>query len=163
MPDRFTFSDLRELFAKANEEKPGDRLAGIAVGSERERIGCKVQARRLSLNEIVRTPLIDPDDDDVSGLISETVSATFGFITATARNRNPYLVYRSEFNGQYRSDERAANREILSQSNMDAFSRSTRRCANQKFASANCTCFSSSRSLGAILSYRTERLSAIHL
>jgi hypothetical protein len=55
MPNQFTFSDLRELFAKANEEKPGDRLARIAVGSERERIAAKVHARRLSLDEIVRT------------------------------------------------------------------------------------------------------------
>src|SRR5581483_10518357 len=33
---RFKFSDYRELFAKANEEKSGDQLAGIAARSERE-------------------------------------------------------------------------------------------------------------------------------
>ncbi len=33
MPERFAFSDLRELFAKANEEKSGDHLAGLAAGS----------------------------------------------------------------------------------------------------------------------------------
>ena len=31
MIERFSFSDLRELFAKANEEKSGDRLAGIGA------------------------------------------------------------------------------------------------------------------------------------
>ncbi len=31
MPEQFSFNDLRELFAKANEEKSGDRLAGIAA------------------------------------------------------------------------------------------------------------------------------------
>ena len=29
--ERFVFADLRELFAKANEEKSGDQLAGIAA------------------------------------------------------------------------------------------------------------------------------------
>src|SRR6202051_2096614 len=72
MPDQFSFSDLRELFAKANEEKSGDQLAGIAAGSERERIAAKRKLADLSLDEIVRQPLIDPDDDDVSKLILES-------------------------------------------------------------------------------------------
>src|SRR6202011_3942748 len=72
MPEQFTFSDLRELFAKANEEKSGDRLAGIAARSERERIVAKRKLADLSLDEIVRQPLIDPDDDDVSKLILES-------------------------------------------------------------------------------------------
>src|SRR4029077_11696242 len=69
MSERFVFSDLRELFAKANEEKSGDQLAGIAAGSERERIAAKRKLADLSLDEIVRQPLLDPDDDDVSELI----------------------------------------------------------------------------------------------
>jgi ethanolamine ammonia-lyase large subunit len=72
MPEQFSFSGLRELFAKANEEKSGDQLAGIAAGSERERIAAKRELADLSLDEIVRQPLIDPDDDDVSKLILES-------------------------------------------------------------------------------------------
>jgi ethanolamine ammonia-lyase large subunit len=72
MPEQFSFSDLRELFAKANEEKSGDRLAGIAAESERERIAAKRELADLSLDEIVRQPLIDPDDDNVSKLILES-------------------------------------------------------------------------------------------
>ncbi|MGC1168393.1 MAG: ethanolamine ammonia-lyase subunit EutB, partial [Candidatus Acidiferrales bacterium] len=72
MPERFVFSGLRELFAKANEEKSGDQLAGIAAGSERERVAAKRQLADLPLDEIVRRPLIDPDDDDVSRLTLET-------------------------------------------------------------------------------------------
>ena len=41
--ERFTFADLRELFAKANEEKSGDSLAGIAADT-RARAGRR-QAR----------------------------------------------------------------------------------------------------------------------
>src|SRR5579863_6767842 len=72
MPERFVFSGLRELFAKANEEKSGDQLAGIAAASERERVAAKRQLADLSLDEIVRQPLIDPDDDDVSRLILDS-------------------------------------------------------------------------------------------
>jgi ethanolamine ammonia-lyase large subunit len=72
MPERFAFSDLRELFAKANEEKSGDRLAGIAAGSESERVAAKRKLADLTLAEIVRQPLIDPSEDDVSRLILET-------------------------------------------------------------------------------------------
>src|SRR5271155_3500495 len=72
MPERFVFSDLRELFAKANEVKSGDQLAGIAAGSERERVAAKRQLADLALDEIMRNPLIDPDQDDVSRLILES-------------------------------------------------------------------------------------------
>src|SRR6202045_4665715 len=72
MLERFSFSDLRELFAKANEEKSGDRLAGIAARSERERVAAKRKLSDLTLDEIVRNPLIDPSEDDVTRLILET-------------------------------------------------------------------------------------------
>jgi ethanolamine ammonia-lyase large subunit len=72
MPERFVFPDLRELFAKANEEKSGDQLAGIAARSERERVAAKRRLADLTLAEIVAQPLIDPDVDDVSRLILDT-------------------------------------------------------------------------------------------
>jgi ethanolamine ammonia-lyase large subunit len=72
MSERFVFSDLRELFAKANEEKSGDQLAGIAARSERERVAAKRQLADLPLADIVAQPLIEPDTDEVSRLILET-------------------------------------------------------------------------------------------
>src|SRR5690349_15609877 len=72
MIERFDFSDLRELFAKANEEKSGDQLAGIAARSERERVAAKRKLADLTLGEIVRCPLIDGSEDDVTRLILET-------------------------------------------------------------------------------------------
>jgi ethanolamine ammonia-lyase large subunit len=72
MHEQYVFSDLRELFAKANEEKSGDQLAGIAARSERERVAAKRRLADLSLAEIVQQPLIDPDADEVSRLVLET-------------------------------------------------------------------------------------------
>src|ERR1700683_3657206 len=72
MPGRFVFSDLRELFAKANEEKSGDCLAGIAAGSESERVAAKRKLADLTPAEIVQQTLIDPNDENVSPLILGT-------------------------------------------------------------------------------------------
>src|SRR5437588_2127646 len=68
MLERFSFSDLRELFAKANEEKSGDQLAGVAARSERERVAAKLALADVPLGEVVDRPLVDPDADDVSRL-----------------------------------------------------------------------------------------------
>src|ERR1700686_5644937 len=72
MPEQFVFRDLRDLLAKANEEKSGDQLAGIAARSERERVAAKRKLADLTLEEIVRRPLIDPSDDNVTRLTLET-------------------------------------------------------------------------------------------
>ncbi|MBI3244937.1 MAG: ethanolamine ammonia-lyase subunit EutB [Deltaproteobacteria bacterium] len=70
---RFVFAELREVFAKANEEKSGDQLAGIAAASERERIAAKLVLADVPLAEIVAQPLIDPDTDEVSRLILDSL------------------------------------------------------------------------------------------
>ena len=38
----YTFRDIKEVLAKANEEKTGDRLAGLAAETAQERIAAKV-------------------------------------------------------------------------------------------------------------------------
>jgi ethanolamine ammonia-lyase large subunit len=73
--ERFAFADLREVFAKANEEKSGDQLAGLAARTERERVAAKLVLAELTLGEIVDHPLIDPDADEVSRLILESLDA----------------------------------------------------------------------------------------
>ena len=67
--ERFPFADLREVFAKANEEKSGDALAGLAARSERERVAAKTVLADVRLGDIVANPLIDPADDEVSRLL----------------------------------------------------------------------------------------------
>jgi len=72
--ERFIFANLREVFAKANEEKSGDRLAGVAATSERERVAAKCVLADVCLSDIVAQPLIDPDQDEVSRLILATLN-----------------------------------------------------------------------------------------
>jgi ethanolamine ammonia-lyase large subunit len=64
--ERFVFADLRTLLARANEEKSGDQLAGLAARSERERVAAKLALADVTLAELVDNPLIDPDSDEVS-------------------------------------------------------------------------------------------------
>ena len=71
----FTFATLGELLAKANEEKSGDRLAGLAPASERERVAAKLALADVALAEFVAHPLLDPDEDDVTRLILATHDA----------------------------------------------------------------------------------------
>lgn len=68
----YHFADLRDLFAKANEQKSGDQLAGIAATSERERVAAKKQLADVPLMDILNRPLIDPERDEVSRLILES-------------------------------------------------------------------------------------------
>jgi ethanolamine ammonia-lyase large subunit len=72
MSERYRFSDLRELLAKANEEKSGDQLAGIAAASERERVAAKCALADLPLVDLLKNPLIPPETDEVSRLILDS-------------------------------------------------------------------------------------------
>ena len=67
--ERFAFADLREVFAKANEEKSGDRLAGLAARTDRERVAAKIVLADVRLDEIVANPLIDGATDEVTRLL----------------------------------------------------------------------------------------------
>ena len=70
----YQFRDLKEIMAKANEEKSGDRLAGIAAADARERIAAKQVLAELTLADIRNHPLLDPEEDEVSRIIEENVN-----------------------------------------------------------------------------------------
>ncbi|WP_165065431.1 ethanolamine ammonia-lyase subunit EutB [Paludisphaera rhizosphaerae] len=69
----FVFRNLADVLAKANEEKSGDQLAGIAARTERERVAAKIVLAELTLGEIVDNPVVDPDEDEVSRLILDSI------------------------------------------------------------------------------------------
>ncbi|WP_165249894.1 ethanolamine ammonia-lyase subunit EutB [Paludisphaera soli] len=73
--ERFAFGSLAEALAKANEEKSGDQLAGLAARTERERVAAKIVLAGLTLGEVVDHPVIDPDEDEVSRLILDRLDA----------------------------------------------------------------------------------------
>ena len=80
---RYSFADLRDLLAKANEEKSGDALAGIAAASHSERAAAKTALADVALQAFLDTPLLSPDDDSVSRvLLDDHDAASFEAIAS---------------------------------------------------------------------------------
>ncbi len=71
--ERFLFPDLKTLLAKANEEKSGDQLAGIAATSSRERVAAKIALADVTIEDIVSNPVIPPEEDEVSQLLLDSI------------------------------------------------------------------------------------------
>jgi ethanolamine ammonia-lyase large subunit len=69
----YRFQDLKDVMAKANEEKSGDNLAGIAAKSTAERVAAKVVLSEILLEEIFENPLISYESDEVTRVIIDQI------------------------------------------------------------------------------------------
>ncbi|MFC5649324.1 ethanolamine ammonia-lyase subunit EutB [Paenibacillus solisilvae] len=69
----YTFHHLKELMAKASEEKSGDQLAGIAAADTSERIAAKLVLSELTLAEIRDNPLLPAEEDEVTRIIESHI------------------------------------------------------------------------------------------
>jgi ethanolamine ammonia-lyase large subunit len=69
----YQFEDLKELLAKANEEKSGDNLAGIAAANTAERIAAKVVLSEVTLEELYNHPVVPYDEDEVTRVIQDSI------------------------------------------------------------------------------------------
>ena len=72
----YEFKSLREVMAKANEEKSGDKLAGIAAEDAQERVAAKVVLSHITLNEIRNNPAVPYEEDEVTRIIQDSVNET---------------------------------------------------------------------------------------
>ena len=70
----YRFADLKEVLAKANEEKSGDKLAGIAAASATERVAAKLVLSEVTLGELRDNPVVPYDDDAVTRLIQDDLN-----------------------------------------------------------------------------------------
>ena len=70
----YQFRSVKEVLAKANEEKSGDKLAGVAAESSEERIAAKVVLAQLTLEDLFNHPVVDYDEDEVTRLIVDQVN-----------------------------------------------------------------------------------------
>ncbi|MGN0555051.1 MAG: ethanolamine ammonia-lyase subunit EutB [Candidatus Fimenecus sp.] len=66
---QYDFHSVKEVMAKANEQKSGDRLAGIAARDAKERIAAKTVLADLTVEEITNSPAVDYKDDAVTRMI----------------------------------------------------------------------------------------------
>jgi ethanolamine ammonia-lyase large subunit len=70
----FTFRDLVDVMGKANEEKSGDRLAGVAAQSAQERVAAKMVLAEVTLEELRENPVIPYESDAVTRLIQDDLN-----------------------------------------------------------------------------------------
>ena len=70
----YTFRDVKEVLAKANEEKTGDSLAGLAAETARERIAAKVVLSALTLKELRENPAVPYEEDEVTRIIQDDLN-----------------------------------------------------------------------------------------
>lgn len=70
----YEFDSIREVMAKANEEKSGDKLAGIAAESAEERVAAKYVLSNLTLNDLRNNPAVPYEEDEVTRIIQDDVN-----------------------------------------------------------------------------------------
>ncbi len=70
----YQFRDLKDLLAKANEEKSGDKLAGISAESAAERVAAKVVLSEITLEQLREHPVVPYEEDEVTRIIQDDLS-----------------------------------------------------------------------------------------
>lgn len=70
----YSFRDVKDVLAKANEEKSGDRLAGVAAESAEERVAAKVVLSELLLSDLRENPAVPYEEDEVTRIIQDDLN-----------------------------------------------------------------------------------------
>ena len=70
----YEFKDVKDVLAKANEEKSGDILAGIAAESGSERIAAKEVLSNLLVKDLRENPVVPYEEDDVTRLNQDSLN-----------------------------------------------------------------------------------------
>jgi len=71
----YTFSDLKDLLAKASPARSGDYLAGIAAGTDEERMAARFCLARVPLTRFLAEPVVPYESDEVTRLIIDSHNA----------------------------------------------------------------------------------------
>ncbi|WP_291255913.1 ethanolamine ammonia-lyase subunit EutB [Fusobacterium sp.] len=70
----YKFNSLMEVMAKANEEKSGDKLAGIAATSTKERMAAKEVLANIQLKDLKENPAVPYEEDEVTRIIIDSLN-----------------------------------------------------------------------------------------
>lgn len=62
----YVFRNVKDVLAKANEEKSGDALAGVAAENTVERVAAKAVLADMTLEDLRNHPVIPYEEDDVT-------------------------------------------------------------------------------------------------
>lgn len=100
----YDFKSVKEVMAKANEQKSGDTLAGIGAKDAKERVAAKYVLSDLTVEDITSSPAVDYNKDSVTKIIIDDL------------NKSEYEKIKSLTIGELREvilDNRISGDEIL--------------------------------------------------
>ena len=70
----YEFASVKEVLAKANEEKSGDKLAGIGASNAAERVAAKEVLSNLTVADVRNSPAVPYEQDEVTRVIQDAVN-----------------------------------------------------------------------------------------
>lgn len=70
----YEFADIRMLMGKANEEKSGDQLAGVAASTTAERAAAKLVLSEIPLWVLYENPVVPYELDEVTRVIYDAIN-----------------------------------------------------------------------------------------
>ena len=70
----YQFQSVKDVLAKANEEKTGDQLAGLAAESAQERVAAKVVLSEMTLQDLRENPTVPYEEDEVTRIIQDDLN-----------------------------------------------------------------------------------------
>ena len=70
----YQFKSVKDVLAKANEEKTGDQLAGLAAESAQERVAAKVVLSEMTLQDLRENPAVPYEQDEVTRIIQDDLN-----------------------------------------------------------------------------------------
>lgn len=70
----YEFRSVKEVLAKANEEKTGDKLAGLSAETAQERVAAKVVLSQLTVEDLRENPAVPYEQDEVTRIIQDDLN-----------------------------------------------------------------------------------------
>ncbi|MDR0486369.1 MAG: ethanolamine ammonia-lyase subunit EutB [Elusimicrobiota bacterium] len=70
----YQFKDVKDVLAKANEDRSGDHLAGIAASTAAECVAAKQVLANLKISDLRENPAVPYESDEVTRIIQDAVN-----------------------------------------------------------------------------------------
>ena len=74
MGKTYQFRSVKDVLTKANEEKTGDQLAGLAAQSAQERVAAKIVLSEMTLADLRENPAVPYEEDEVTRMIQDDLN-----------------------------------------------------------------------------------------
>ena len=111
----YQFRSVKDVLAKANEEKTGDQLAGLAAETAQERVAAKVVLSEMTLQDLREHPAVPYEEDEVTRLIQDDLNLpAYEKIKAmTAGQFREWILSESTTTDQIRKASRGLTSEMV--------------------------------------------------